>query len=325
MAARKKKAKDESAEPAPHRAGFAAIVGRPNVGKSTLLNRLLGQKLAIVSPKPQTTRARLLGVLTRPTLQLALLDTPGIHKAKGPLNRFMVEQALSTISDVDVVLYVVEPGLVRDASSPSGFTVEPGEGEQAIIEELRRSGKPCVLAINKIDSLAKKELILPLVDGWRRVLPFAAIVPLSALQGDGLDPLVDVLAGLVPEGPRLFPEETVTDVSERQLAAEFIREQVVIQTRQELPYATAVVVEEFDESDREERNLVRIGARIYVERDSQKAIVIGKKGELLKNIGTQSRRTIQRLLGCRVWLGLEVIVEPRWTERTEALHRMGYA
>lgn len=309
---------------APHRAGFCAIIGRPNVGKSTLLNRVLGEKLSIVSPKPQTTRNRVLGVLTRPEFQVAFLDTPGIHRAKGGLNRFMVEQALGVLPEVDMVLYLIEPGLIRDSNAPSGVRVEIGEVNQFIVEKLRESGKPVVLGINKADSLPKHEL-LPVIEAWKDQLPFAAIFPLSALKGDGVEGLVGLVGSMLPEGPNLFPEDVFTDVAERFLVSEYIREQILRATRQEVPYSAAVVIEDFNEDEREGRGLVRIFARIYVERDSQKAILIGRRGEMLKKIGTAARQEIERLLGCRVFLALEVTVEPRWSEREDALRRLGYS
>ena len=304
-----------------HRSGFCAIVGRPNVGKSTLLNRLLGQKIAIVTPKPQTTRNRILGVLTLPHAQVAFLDTPGIHRAKKGLNRYMVEQALGAIEEVDVVLFLVEP--------PRGDTAEsmrrpPGEVEQSIVRRLRAAQKQVILGINKID-LVRKPLLLPLIDAWNERMEFEAIVPFSALTGDGVDRLVKEVVSRLPEGPALFPPEMVTDLAERTIVAEYIREQILHHTRDEVPYGTAVVVESFDESEREGRNLVRIHARIYVERDTQKGILIGKGGEMLKKIGTAARLEIEKFLGCRVFLGLEVEVEPRWSERRDALRRLGYA
>lgn len=311
---------------APHRSGFCAIVGRPNVGKSTLLNRLLGEKVSIVSPKPQTTRNRILGILNRSGLQVAFLDTPGIHRARGGLNRFMVEQALGALPEVDCVLYLIEPGLVRDPEAPAGVRVEIGEVNQFIVDKLRESGKPVVLGINKIDTVPKHEL-LPVIAAWKDALPFAAIYPLSALKGDGVEKLVDVIAEQLPEGPPLFPPDVFTDAAERFLVAEYVREQILRCTRQEVPYSTAVAVESFDESERERegRGLVRIFARIFVERDSQKAIVIGRRGEMLKRIGTAARLEIEKLLGCKVYLALEVTVEPRWSEREDALRRLGYS
>lgn len=310
-----------------HRAGFCAIIGRPNVGKSTLLNRVLGEKLAIVSAKPQTTRNRMLGVLTKPHLQVAFFDTPGIHRAKGHLNRFMVDQALGILPEVDVVLFLVEPGLMRDPSSPSGIRVEIGEANRFVIEKLEplRGGKqlPVILGINKVDTLPKEEL-LPVIAAWREALPQAEIFPLSALKGDGTDELVELVGKHLPEGPAIFAEDMLTDAAERFLVSEFIREQILRGTHQEIPYSSAVVIESFDESEREGRGLVRIFARIYVERDSQKAIVIGRQGAMLKKIGTAARREIERMLGCRIFLSLQVSVEPRWSERQDALRRLGY-
>lgn len=307
----------------PHRAGFCAIVGRPNVGKSTLLNRVLGEKLAITSPKPQTTRNRILGVLTRTGVQFAFFDTPGIHQAKGSLNRYMVDQALDVLHEVDVVLYLIEPGLKLDSSAPSGFQVEIGDANRLILQKLRGANRPVILAINKVDTVPKGEL-LPLMEAWSAELPGAAIYPVSALKGDGTDGLLELVAERLPEGPPLFPEDTLTDAAERFLVAELIREQVIRSTRQEVPYSTAVVVEDFNESERDGRGLVRIFARIYVERDSQKAILIGKKGAMLKAVGTAARLEIERLLGCRVFLSLQVAVEPKWSDRPDALRRLGY-
>jgi len=306
-----------------HRAGFCAIIGRPNVGKSTLLNRVLGEKLAIVSAKPQTTRNRMLGVLTKPHLQVAFFDTPGIHKAKGHLNRFMVDQALGILPEVDVVLFLVEPGLMRDPSVPAGIRVEIGEANRFVVEKLEQSGKPVILGINKVDTLPKEEL-LPVIAAWREALPKAEIFPLSALKGDGTDALVDLVATHLPDGPAIFAEDMLTDAAERFLVAEFVREQILRGTHQEIPYSSAVIIESFDESEREGRGLVRIFARIYVERDSQKAIVIGRQGAMLKKIGTAARREIERMLGCRIFLSLQVSVEPRWSERQDALRRLGY-
>lgn len=310
-----------------HRSGFAAIIGRPNVGKSTLLNRLIGEKLAIVSPKPQTTRNRVLGILTRPEYQIAFLDTPGIHKAKGALNRLMVDTALSAIPEVDAVLFLIEAAIRSDGG------VDVGEGNQLILQRLEKAKKPVVLAINKIDALEKKWL-LPIIDAYRRLYPFAEILPLSALQGDGVDLLEKRLSELLPQGPALFPEDMITDQAERFLVAELIREQILRHCREEVPYSTAVVVDHFDESEREPRTpapkgrlagLLRIDATVFVERDSQKAIVIGKGGQMLKKIGAAARAEIERLLGAHVYLALLVKVERRWSERREALRRMGYA
>lgn len=305
--------------------GFAALIGRPNVGKSTLLNRLVGEKLAIVSPKPQTTRNRILGVITRPEGQLAVLDTPGIHQAKGELNRYMVEVALNAASEVELVLFLIEP--------PEGpASVSPGN--RFILEKLQQLRKPTFLVINKIDALEKPRL-LPLIDLYRQEFPFAEIVPISAREGDGLEVLLERVYAALPEGEPMFDPDTFTDQAERQLVAEYVREQVMRHCRQEVPYSTAVVVEVFDETDREPlqdvppskdglAGLVRIHARIFVERDSQKAIIIGKRGQMLKTIGTDARKSIERLLGTHVYLSLQVKVEPRWSERPDALRKLGY-
>jgi GTP-binding protein Era len=302
----------------PFRAGFVAIVGRPNVGKSTLLNRLLGEHVAIVTPRPQTTRTRILGVHNVPGAQLALFDTPGLHKARGALNRRMVETALATLGEVDAVLMLIEAG-----TGPEG-RVEIGESTRWAAEEVRRSGKPAVLGINKMDR-APREALLPVIDAYKDLHAWAEIVPFSALTGENVDALVEALVGHLPpsEAP-LFPPDVLTDQAERQLAAEYVREQVMLRTRQEVPYAAAVEIEEFDESDRRDPGgLVRISALVSVERDSQKAIIIGKRGAMLKEIGTHARERLERLLGSKVFLSLTVKVDERWSERREALKRYG--
>jgi GTP-binding protein Era len=301
------------------RAGFVAIVGRPNVGKSTLLNRVLGEKIAIVSPRPQTTRTRILGVWNRPDAQIAFFDTPGLHRAQGALNRRMVEVGLSTLSEVDVVLVLVEAG-----TGPGGH-VEVGEATRWVIGEAARSGKPAVLGISKMDR-APREALLPVIAAYKDLHTWAEIVPFSGLTGENVDDLLRTLARLVPESEApLFPPDVLTDQAERQIAAEYIREQVMLRTREEIPYSVAIAVDEFDEAERETgpRGLVRIAATIFVERESQKGIVIGKRGAMLKEIGTAAREGIERLLGCKVFLQLRVRVEERWSERTEALRRLG--
>ena len=309
-----------------HRSGIVALVGRPNVGKSTLLNRFIGEKLAIVSPKPQTTRNRILGVLSEPDFQIAFLDTPGVHRPKGPLHQFMVETALSAIDEVDAVLFVIEPAIKSDN------TVEIGEVTAQIVERVKSARKPVILAINKID-LIPKPLLLPIVDTYRRALPDAEIFPISASKGEGLDQLLQGLCAVLPPGPALFPEDMLTDQAERAIVAELIREQVLRHCRDEVPYSTAVAIDHFDESEREPNapvqpgkigGLVRIAATIFVERDSQKAIVIGKGARMLKLIGAAARREIERLLGAHVYLSLLVKVERRWSERPDILKRFGY-
>jgi GTP-binding protein Era len=303
---------------APFRAGFVAIVGRPNVGKSTLLNRILGEHLAIVSPRPQTTRTRILGVWSGPGAQLALFDTPGLHRAKGALNRRMVEVALQTLSEVDVVLFLVEAG-----TGPEG-RVEIGEATRWAIEEVARSGKPAVLGISKMDR-APRPSLLPVIDAYRALHAWSEVVPFSGLTGENVDVLLETLRGQVPESEApLFPPDVLTDQAERQIAAEYVREQVMLQTRQEIPYSAAVEVTEFDEADRRDGGgLVRISATIWLERESQKAIVIGKRGAMLKKIGTRTRENLEKLLGCKVFLALQVSVEERWSERAATLKRLG--
>jgi len=302
------------ADAAPHRAGFAAIVGRPNVGKSTLLNRLLGQKLAIVSPKPQTTRSRILGIVTRPDLQVALLDTPGLHTARGGLNERLVDQALRTMAEADLALFLIEAG------TPAIDTAT-----RKALEQVKSAHKPTVLVVNKIDTTPRAQL-LPLIDRWRGEHDFSEVYPLSALTGENVDGLIAALARHLPEGPPLFPPDVWTDVPERDLCAELIREQIFQQTEQEVPYSAAVLIEEFDESEREKgpRGLVRIAATVLVERDSQKAIVIGRGGARLKQIGTKAREQMERLLGCKVFLELHVRVEKDWTRTARGLRRAGY-
>ena len=332
--ARKKAASKAAPSKAPLRAGFVAIVGRPNVGKSTLLNRVLGEHLAIVSPRPQTTRTRILGVWSGPRVQLALFDTPGLHRAQGALNRRMVEVALQTLGEVDAVLLLVEAG-----TGPEG-RVEVGESTRWAIEEVARSGKPAVLGISKMDRAPRLSL-LPVIDAYRALHTWAEIVPFSGLTGENVDVLLEALTRQVPESEEpLFPPDVLTDQAERQIAAEYVREQVMLQTRQEIPYSAAVEVEEFDESDRREPppqprsagqsrsgdkrgGLVRISALIWLERESQKAIVIGKQGSMLKKIGTRARENLERLLGCKVFLKLDVKVDERWSEKAAALKRLG--
>ena len=301
------------------RAGFVAIVGRPNVGKSTLLNRVLGEKIAIVSPRPQTTRTRILGVWNGEGAQLAFFDTPGLHRAKGELNRRMVEVGLTTLSEVDVALMLVEAG-----TGPEG-RVEVGEATRWIAEEVAKSGKPAILGVNKMDR-APRESLLPVIAAYKDLHAWAEIVPFSAMTGENVDDLLRTLARSVPEAEApLFPPDVMTDQLERQIAAEYVREQAMVRLRDEVPYAVAVEVEEFAESQREQgtHGLVRIHATIHVERDSQKAIVIGKRGAMLKEIGQGAREALERLLGCKVFLALHVRVDERWSERAEALKRHG--
>jgi GTP-binding protein Era len=289
--------------------GFVAIIGQPNVGKSTLLNQILGQKIAITSPKPQTTRNRILGIHNIENGQMLFLDTPGIHQAKGGLNRYMVDQALAAVKDVDVVMLLVEAG--RD----------PGEAVLSILDMLQKLSCPVVLVINKIDLVAPQTL-LKVIDSYRRLFDFNQILPLSAKTGDGVERLLELLPPLLPAGPRYYPEEMITDLPERFIVAEMIREQVMKKTRDEIPYGTAVRVESFTEDPH--RKLVVIQAVIHVERDSHKGIVVGRQGGMIKEIGATARRDIEGFLGCRVFLELFVRVDKNWTQSARMLKEFGY-
>jgi len=295
------------AVPAGHRSGFVAIFGRPNAGKSTLLNRILGQKIAIVTPKPQTTRRRLLGIRTTDDCQMMFIDTPGYHRASGMLNKRMVDNALRALPDADVVLWV--------------FDAERGldDLEQEIAKRLP-AGRGVVIALNKIDAV-RKDSLLPLIEQTSRLAPGAAVVPVSALTGDGIAPLLEAVREALPEGPRYYAGDTLTDESERALAAEFIREKAMLRTRQEIPYSVAVTVDAFEEQPA--RRLAVIKATIHVERESQKGILIGRGGQTLKGIGSSARRDIEKLLGIRVFLELYVRVQRDWTKRPQVMDEFG--
>jgi GTP-binding protein Era len=290
----------------PGRAGFVAVVGRPNVGKSTLVNRLVGQKVSIVSDKPQTTRNRILAVVNRPGGQIVLFDTPGIHKPAHRMNERMVEAALRSLAQVDVALWLVD---VTEAYGP---------GERYVRDVLKRCGKPVVLGINKIDLVAKLK-ILPAIETYRHFMDFAEVIPLSALGGENAELLAERLLALLPEGPPLYPDDFLTDQPERFFVAEMVRERILHHTREEIPYSTAVVIDSFQEG----QELVRIEASILVERESQKGILIGRAGSMLKTIGTEARRSIEAFLGAKVFLGLFVKVREGWREDDRALHEMG--
>jgi len=291
------------------KSGFVAIIGAPNVGKSTLLNRLIGQKIAITSKKPQTTRHRILGVVHLPGAQMIFLDTPGIHRAKGPLNVRMVEVALKVLGDVDLIVFIIDAASADNAS------------EEIILESLKKRDLPVILAINKVD-LVKKGKLLPLMEEWDAAYPFQTIVPISALNGTQIDELVKEMVALLPEGPKYYPEENITDMPERFIAAEMIREKVFRLTEQEIPYGVAVTVESFKE--RPGKNLVDIMATIHVERESQKPMIIGKGGKMLKRIGEQARIDIEQMVGRKVFLKLWVRVQKKWTRDAAAIRRFGY-
>jgi GTP-binding protein Era len=314
-------------------AGTVAILGRPNVGKSTLLNAIVGEKLAIVTPKPQTTRNRIVGVWNgastlalddqrgpcRPASgQVVFVDTPGVHLARSPLNRYMVREAMGAIEDVDAVLVVVEAHESAAALSPSA---KLPEAETWIIERLAATGKPAVLCLNKVDKVKDKGKILPLIEWWGRAGKFSAIVPTCATRGKGLDGIVRELLRLLPEGPPLYGPDVLTDRTQRFLAGELVREQLLLRLRQELPYATAVVVENWNER---EKGDVVIDASIVVDRESQKAIVVGKRGAMIRDVGTAARKEIAELVGRPVHLRLNVRVEEGWTQSPQGLADVGY-
>jgi GTP-binding protein Era len=291
------------------KAGLVAIVGAPNAGKSTLLNQLLGQKISITSPKPQTTRNRILGVLERPKAQIVFLDTPGVHRAGKALNVRIVDVALATLADADLVL------VMMDAAAPNS------EAETYLIEKLKGHPTPAVLALNKIDLIPKPRL-LGLIDQWSRVHTFEAIVPISAEKGTQLEQLVEAMVKVLPAGPPLYPPGHLTDLSERFIAGEMIREKVFRLTGEEVPYAAAVTIDDYKEG--KGGHLVKIYATIHVERDSQKAILIGKGGAKLKEIGEAARKEIERMVGCQVFLQLFVRVQKNWSRDEKALRRFGY-
>jgi len=291
----------------PH-AGYVSLIGRPNAGKSTLLNRLIGAKVAIVSDKPQTTRTRIVGVKNYDDGQLVFVDTPGIHRPLHRLNVRMVDAAVETLREVEVA------GLVFDAST------KPGRGDEFVSGLLRDVKMPVLLVLNKVDLIAKNSL-LPLIQAAQSWHPFAAIVPVSAATGDGVPELEKLLLSLVPESEPLFPEDYLTDQPERALVAETVREKVLEQTRAELPFSTAVIVDQFDESEREQ--ILRLYCTIFVETESQKPIVIGRGGEMIKRIGTDARRDLEAFFETKVFLDLRVKVNPDWRDNERALDEIG--
>jgi GTP-binding protein Era len=287
----------------PFRSGFVSIIGRPNAGKSTLLNALVGEKLAIVTRKPQTTRNRIQGIVNverkgkRPAGQVVLVDTPGVHKPVNSLNRRMMKEVYDALEGCDLLLLIV------DAHAKFGT------GDQFVLDIAKKAGQPSFLLLNKIDAVEKQKL-LPLIEQYRALHDFAEIIPISAIKREGLDMLLDAVVKALPEGPRYFPKDQITDQPERFLVAELIREQVLLATEQEVPYATTVLIEQYEEGAR----LTRVAAAIYCERDGQKAILIGKQGANLKKIGTAARLQIQSLLNTKVFLELFVKVRAGWRD-----------
>ncbi len=294
-------------------AGYIAMVGRPNVGKSTLLNAVLGQKIAATTHKPQTTRKNLLGVLNLNAAQLLILDTPGHHQAKGPLNRYMVGQAESAIEDADVIAYVAEARGDRKVTP----------GNERLLEVIKKSGKKVVLLLNKVDRVKNKEGLLFQIQALQEELAgqIAAVVPISASKRSGLERVVTEMALALPVGEKFFNDDTFTDQSERSIAAELIREKVMLATQEELPYSAAVTIDAFEDH---RPKLVRIIATVHVERDSQKPIVIGKQGERIKSIGIRARHEIERLVDSKIYLELHVRVTGNWSNNRNAMADLGY-
>ncbi len=290
--------------------GFIAIIGPPNVGKSTLLNRFLGQKIAITSPKPQTTRNRILGIYNEDDCQMVFIDTPGIHQTRSLLHKSMVRSAKASLGEVDIILLVVE-------------LEEAGHSDEldTILRLLKKTAKPAIMAINKID-LIKKERLLPLIESYSKLHCLDSIVPISALYGDGVETLREELKKRLSPGPQFFPPDMLTDKSEEFLIAEIIREKIYYETREELPYSSAVMVESLEEDSA--RNLLTVMAVIYVEKASQKGMIIGKDGRMIKRIGTNARTEIERIFSLKVYLELFVKVEKKWSSSTRSLRRLGY-
>lgn len=288
--------------------GFVSLIGRPNAGKSTLLNRLVGTKLAIVSDKPQTTRNRIVAVRNYPDGQVVFTDTPGIHKPLHRMNVRMLDAAIESMRQADLIT------LVADSGAP------PGGGDRFLLNLLKEITSPVVLALNKIDLIAKPTL-LPLIDHWRGAMTFAEIVPVSALTGDNVDRLERVLVAALPEGPAMYPEDYLTDRPERFFVAETVREKMLRHTHAELPFSTAVVVDRFEERD--DAGVLRLYCSILVDRESQKPILVGRRGEMIKRIGTEARQDLERFFQTKVYLDLRVKVKERWREDERFLDEIG--
>ncbi len=300
---------DEFEIPEGFRSGFVAVMGRPNVGKSTLMNAFLQDKIAIVTPRPQTTRTRQLGILTTDSYQIVFIDTPGLIKPRHKLDEYMVEAATGSLEDADVILYLV------DVSQPVGA------GDKIIAGQLQAAqNTPIILGMNKAD-LLKPDQVMPQTEAYRALLPEAPWILFSATQGNGRDELLQMIVERLPEGPPFYPPDQVTDAYVRDMAAEFIREQIMLQLREEVPYGTAVQILEFKER---ENGATYISANIFVERDTHKRIIIGRKGEQLKKIGAAARKELEQLTGGKVYLDLWVKVLPKWRRNEKALRRLGY-
>jgi GTP-binding protein Era len=291
------------------KSGFAAIIGAPNVGKSTLLNRLLGEKVAIVSPKPQTTRNRILGVYHQDNFQICFMDTPGIHRTRTVLHKSMVASAMEAVSEVDILVFVID------------ITYPFDEGAEIILKEIKKREMPALLVINKIDRTLP-ERILPVIEKYSGLFPFVSIIPLSALTGEGIENLIEEIKKKLPNGPEYFPKDMISDQPDTFLVAEIIREKIFINTKREIPYSSAVTVTSM--SDNPEKGLLSIHASIHVETESQKGIIVGKGGAMIKRIGEAARNELERLLGIHIFLELQAKVDKNWTKDTKALKKLGY-
>ena len=292
------------------KSGMISIVGRPNVGKSTLTNALVGEKVAIVTNKPQTTRNRICGIVTRGDCQFVFTDTPGLHKARNRLGEYMDGVVRASITDVDAAVLVVEP------------IPKPGAPELQLMERMKALKVPGVLVINKIDTLEQKDKLLEVIDAYQQEFDFDAILPLSAQKGDGVPELMDTLAGYLTEGPQLFPEDMTTDQPERQVMAEILREKMLRLLQREIPHGTAVEITRFSERDNE---IVDVEATIYCEKASHKGIIIGKQGAMLKKISTSARKDMERFMGTKVFLTTWVKVKENWRDNLAAIHNFGYS
>ncbi len=291
------------------KSGFVSIIGRPNVGKSTFINRVIGQKIAIMSDKPQTTRNKIQGVYTTENSQTIFIDTPGIHKPKHKLGDFMMKVAQNTLKEVDLILFMI--------NAEEGY----GRGDEFIIERLKQTNTPVFLIINKIDQIHPDEL-LPIIEEYKNLYPFKAIIPISALQGNNVDTLLKQIESLLPEGPQYYPDDQVTDHPERFIITELIREKVLHLTREEIPHSVAVVMDSLER--RENNKAIYVAATIIVERDSQKGIIIGKQGSMLKEVGKRARVDIEALLGSKVFLELWVKVQKDWRNKASQLRDYGF-
>jgi GTP-binding protein Era len=299
--------KEEKAGDGKYRAGFVAIIGRPNAGKSTLLNRYVGQKVAIVTSKPQTTRNRIQGIVTRPAGQIVFIDTPGLHEAHTVLNRQMMREVAAALEGIDVLLMMVD----ASATQP--------HADQLLLDKAKRFEGKAILALNKTDRVPKPKL-LPLLEAFSKAFPFAALVPVSALKGNGCGELLTEILKQLPEGVPFFPEDQVTDQPERFLASEIVREKAIQLTYHEVPHALRVMIDKFEETPK----ILRIEATLNVERDSQKKILIGKKGEMLKKVGTEARKELEALLGTKIYLGLFVKVAPGWRDNPQQVRELDW-